>query len=92
MREAANHLVKLFLGKSTGKACDTRADACEAYVSFKFLEEAGFTAVIVRQQLGRTAHDLTNPGERKKNPIHPELNQPSKRFTKRAKKEHSNTK
>lgn len=60
-------------GKSTGKACDTRANACEAYVSFKFQEEAGFTAVIIRQQLSHTGHDLANPGEKKRNPIHPEL-------------------
>ncbi len=32
-------------GKSMGKACETRANSCEAYVSFKFIEETGFTAV-----------------------------------------------
>lgn len=60
-------------GKSTGNACETRANACEAYVSLKFVEETSFTAVVVRQQLTHTGHDLTNPGEKKKNSIHPEL-------------------
>ncbi len=49
-----------------GKACETRANSCEAYVSFKFIEETGFTAVVVRQQLTHTGHDLSNPEERKK--------------------------
>lgn len=60
-------------GKSMGKACETRANSCEAYVSFKFIEETGFTAVVVRQQLTHTGHDLSNPEERKKNAINPEL-------------------
>lgn len=60
-------------GKSMGKACKTRANSCEAYLSFKFIEETGFTAVVVRQQLTHTGHDLSNPEERKKNTVNPEL-------------------
>ncbi|XP_076144157.1 uncharacterized protein LOC143126130 [Alosa pseudoharengus] len=59
--------------KSNGGPCKTRANSCEAYVSFKFIEEASYTAVLIRQKLIHTGHDFKNPEEKKKSPINPEL-------------------
>ncbi|XP_049333207.1 uncharacterized protein LOC111194919 isoform X1 [Astyanax mexicanus] len=60
-------------GQSKGESSKTRANSCQAYVSFKMVREAGYKAVIIRHMLEHTGHNVSNPEELTKNPVDPEL-------------------
>ncbi|XP_035997529.1 uncharacterized protein LOC118564219 isoform X2 [Fundulus heteroclitus] len=60
-------------GQSKGESQKTRANSCEAYISFKFITDSGFRGVVIHKMLQHTGHDVSNEEDGIKNRIHPEL-------------------
>ncbi|XP_070563193.1 uncharacterized protein [Ptychodera flava] len=62
-------------GQSTGDPTKSRANACEAYVSYKFVYSADrcMKACIIRTKGHHTGHDLGNEEEKFVSRIHPDL-------------------
>lgn len=58
-------------GKSNGEATKTRANSCKAYISFRFIMDAGVSGAIIQKMLQHTGHDEDTCKEKKR--IHPEL-------------------
>ena len=57
-------------GKKSGPE-QTIANGCGAYLSFKEIEVAGRTVVVLHKNTVHTGHDLTNLNEAMKNLPHP---------------------
>ncbi|KAK4318475.1 hypothetical protein Pmani_010532 [Petrolisthes manimaculis] len=60
-------------GSSTGDPTKTRANGCNAYVSFMFEEGATITACVVRSRLTHNGHDPNNRDESRVSRIDPSL-------------------